>query len=78
MALHILPLQNPQTFRQFFMPNQAETGRIPQILAKMGYEEKIGLRLADLAGALYDFGEMPETAAPRRGEAQRTGQSMGA
>ena len=42
------------------------------------YEEKIGLRLADLAGALYDFGEMPETAAPRRGEAQRTGQSMGA
>src|SRR5271157_4085401 len=38
MALHILPLQNPQIFRQFFMPNQAETGRIPQILAKMGYE----------------------------------------
>src|SRR5208337_1208218 len=38
MALHILPLQNPQTFRQFFMPNQAETGRIPQILAKMGWE----------------------------------------
>ena len=36
------------------------------------YEEKIGLRLADLAGALDDFGEMPEAIPPRPVEAQRT------